>query len=500
MDIVFNTKWFEKHQHKLLWFLNTPIIRTWFRWCLQIKKYDCPINVKITEISPSHFSFGDKYFKKGKKWYLERTTDFRTHDKYSKRLYYAFKPFWYILHFFDWAMLDRVEVLTKLSFGFSTLTKYPDPGSGATTCDGYLYRNAVDETLADIRVGAGKNLSLTATTASLGLSASGTTNQFNLLRRVIATFDTSAIGSGSISNAVMSLFGNDKYTGFTTYPDLHVAGATPASNNTLVNGDYNQCQTTSFGSISAASFSTIAYNDITLNASGKSNIVKNGISKFSFQCSWDINNNFTGSWVAYEEGWLQINIAGTSADTVHDPKLVITYASTIDYSLVVSVGVFTVTGIDSIFTKSLHMITSVGSFTLTGIDILFKRAHGFAIQTTVGNFVLTGVDVNFRKTLHLITSAATFTLTGVNVTLSWVHNFILTVQTAVFNLTGIAANFTWHDKDKIMAVLTGAFNFLGKDINLIWHQKYTEEALQTNSFSKEGLSANSYTKEPLSNI
>ena len=126
-EIVFGTKWFEKHQQKLLWLLNTPIIRIWFRWVMCIHEKGI-----INRITPNSTSFNVKVI--GDK--IQVTTDFRTHDKYSKRLYYGFKPFWYLLHFFDWAMLDRVEALTYLNFGFATLTQYPGSIGSNNPMDG----------------------------------------------------------------------------------------------------------------------------------------------------------------------------------------------------------------------------------------------------------------------------------------------------------------------------------------------------------------------------
>ena len=107
MNYLFDKNWFQKKQRILLWLLNTPLIKIVFRWIMRIHKYDCPLKIKITEITPNSFSWGDRYFKKKGKWYLERTTDFRTHNKYSKRLFYTFYLVWYLFHILDWIILDR---------------------------------------------------------------------------------------------------------------------------------------------------------------------------------------------------------------------------------------------------------------------------------------------------------------------------------------------------------------------------------------------------------
>jgi len=119
---LFGETWFEKHQRGLLWLLNFPMIRSWFRWCLKIHRYDC--RTRITQIGPNRFSWGDELFRENGRWHLRRTTDFRTHPKFAKRLYYAFRPLWWTLHAWDWFIADRI--VPALSWGFGSLTAYPD--------------------------------------------------------------------------------------------------------------------------------------------------------------------------------------------------------------------------------------------------------------------------------------------------------------------------------------------------------------------------------------
>src|SRR5258708_5424922 len=109
--LAFDKLWFKKHQNILLWLLKFQI----FRHILRIDT-DKP----VVKIEPHAFTV---YLgKKGNK--LQFQTDFRTHWKYSKRLYYAFKPLWWTIHFWDWLIADRF--IPQWSYGFSTLTAFPD--------------------------------------------------------------------------------------------------------------------------------------------------------------------------------------------------------------------------------------------------------------------------------------------------------------------------------------------------------------------------------------
>lgn len=332
-DIVFGNKWFERHQSKLLIMLNAPVVKYWFRWCLRIRSYDCSIETKIVKITPSSFSYGCNRIDNN---HVQITTDFRTHDKFSKRLYFAFKYLWYVMHFFDWVALDRIEYLTTLSFGFSTLTSYPDPGVGGTTTCGMQGREPAVNTdnWATIRSGAGtlaNNSQTQAYLCSWYCSTAGNTNFFIGLYRSIFTFDTSSLTSNAtISASVISFFGVLKANPSSLTFDVDIYTATPASNSTLVTGDYGQYGSTSqTGSpISYSSYSIIAYNDFTFNATGISNISKTGISRFGTRnANHDVANS-APTWTALENPYMSAFFADQTG-TTNDPKLVVTYTITV---------------------------------------------------------------------------------------------------------------------------------------------------------------------------
>jgi len=337
---AFNEKWFKKHQRVLLFLLNAPIIKVWFRWVMRIRKIDHPLNEVIYGIFPNRFLKKVEY--KDKKFFI--TADFRTHDKFSKRMYYAFKPFWWMLHYWDEVFADKFA--PNFSFGFTTLTAYPASGSGAP-CSGYVRRNGVNESLTTIRAGAG-------TTAYgyddfisfyLETDVSNTSNNFYANYRALVGFDTSSIGSSAtISSATNSLYGGSAYNEFATAnPDYYTVDGTPNSESAFSTADYAQARygATSFGSIANGGWSSGVYNDISLNASGIASINKTGNSFFGWLTSWDFNNSFTGTWAVTKRGGINnargVNQAGDSTD----PKLVVVYSTTsissIDGILIASV-------------------------------------------------------------------------------------------------------------------------------------------------------------------
>jgi hypothetical protein len=313
---VFGKDWFIKHQDTLLWLCNTKVVKKWFRWVLGITKQDFPIGKEIAELAPNYISHSVKRIGRER---VQVTTEFKSGQPYAQHLYEAFRPVWWLMHFFDWVILDRC--VPDWSFGFNSLTANPLAGANSPA-DGIVSRQSVDESFSSIRGGAGIFVDMLSASSNPQLTSSGTTNQYGRMDRCIFCFDTSSLTSGAtISATVLSLFGVVASNGLGS-PDLHIAGATPSSTSQYVSSDYGQCQTTSFGSVAFGSFLT-SYNNITLNASGVSNISKTGVSKYSAQLSWDILNSFTGTWASSAQSRFLVNMADNGSN---QPKLVVTYA------------------------------------------------------------------------------------------------------------------------------------------------------------------------------
>jgi hypothetical protein len=316
---MFEQSFFLKHQGKLLWLLNTPVVRIWFRYVLRIHGEGSSVGCnEIRGILP-HAIF---WYENGK-----RKVEFRTHAKFSKRLYYAFRPLWWAMHAWDWMIADRW--VPELSFGFSTLTKYPDADAETNTVDGWVafWDDPTGATWAGAVAHAGTHAGPSAAEERFCYWYSST-NKPIYLGRSIFLFDTSDLTSGAtISAAVMSLYGSAKVDNDTSSPDIDIYTSAPASNTDLVAGDFDSLGTTSqTGSpISYASFSTTGYNDFTFNATGSGNVNKTGISKFGAR-----NANYDVANTAPALGWYQGSyLQGYFADqtgTANDPKLVVTYS------------------------------------------------------------------------------------------------------------------------------------------------------------------------------
>ena len=317
---VFSKEWFDKYQRQLLWLLNAPIIKIWFRWVMRIRTFDCKLSTKINRIEPNNFTFGGK--KIGDK--LELTTDFRTHNKYAKRLYYAFKPFWHLIHLFDTKFAN--EVIPALNMGFDTLTAYPVPG---TTVDGWV--NGVDAgnaTWANLIARTGDNYDDSDATGTLiHIDASVESAKWTMLKRGIFLFTTSSLpDDATIDAAVLSVNGYEKSDGLSVTPDMNVYASTPASNTALANGDFSQLGSTAFATaVGYSSWNDAGYTALTFNSTGRAAISKTGISKFGIRnANYDVAAS-APSW-SNSESYIRIYYSDQTGTTA-DPKLVVTYNS-----------------------------------------------------------------------------------------------------------------------------------------------------------------------------
>lgn len=161
----------------------------------------------------------------------------------------------------------------------------------------------------------------------IGISSDITSNEWENLGRATILFDTSSLGTDAVvDSATLSFSGYAKSNTFTaTDFGLNIVSASPASDSTLVVGDYDQYGTTVFSTaISYSSFSTTGYNNFALNASGIANISIAGISKFGLrESTYDIPDSSPAHEANKDVAFFMWS--SEQSGTSLDPKLVVTY-------------------------------------------------------------------------------------------------------------------------------------------------------------------------------
>lgn len=306
---LFDKNWFEKYQKLLLWLANT-----WFgRRLLSLNGDRSSVSKnKIVRITPNAIFWKAK----GKRQFI---AEFRTHDKFRKRIYFGLLPLWKLFHTWDMLWYPR------LNLGFdSTGDLFPAAGANSPV-DGYTQRDGVDENFATIRAGAGTNGGATDTVIFVTIDASTNSDQYIQLYRGHVMFDTSSIGAAStVESAIFSGFYSAKDNGLGT-PQLDLCASTAAATNALVASDYGQTGSTEFGNISYAAFTAAQYNNITLNADGKNAVSKTSITKLALRLHWDLANTTVGLvWSSSAASRFTI-VSADETGTSNDPKLVVTY-------------------------------------------------------------------------------------------------------------------------------------------------------------------------------
>jgi hypothetical protein len=354
--MVFSPEWFEEHQRPLLRFANSR----WGRYVLRINGSRSAVGSRtISNIEPHAIS-----------WLNEdgtQSSEFRAHAKFAKRLYHAFKPFWFLMHAWDLGIANHLT--EALNLGFDTLTSYPDSGHSSTTVDGYAYRYTPgsEETWSTISAGLGTDYFDDAEALYVEAIAGTAANKFVALARSLLTFDTTSIHSlDTVTAASLSLYLNYKDAGLGETA-AHVVSGFSNQNNRLAAADYQRVGSTSFSSVAYSSLPTATYSTFTLNSSGRSNITKGGISGFGLRLGWDVAGSFTGTWLASQTatyGWQSVETTGSS----EDPTLLVTYtvarSTSVSGSLLIG---------SSLTTKTTHRTSLSGSL-LIGANVDVTKA------------------------------------------------------------------------------------------------------------------------------
>lgn len=198
-----------------------------------------------------------------------------------------------------------------------------NPVAGANSpVDGYVERDVAPsaQTWSQVRDGAGTAGYPSVVVNRIWSNTGSSSPYWYQIQRTVMLFDTSSLtASAVISTAVLSIYGQNNYSGLGSVA-VQMISCTPASDSNLVAGDYNTMGSTTFGNIAAGSFSTSAYNDVTLNASGISNISLTNISKFAAINDWDYTNT-PPTWAA--DNTNRYSYAADNGTNI--PKLVVTF-------------------------------------------------------------------------------------------------------------------------------------------------------------------------------
>jgi hypothetical protein len=316
--MVFDDEWFQQNQKLLLLFANTKYGKDIL--CISGNSSHVQ-DEQILNISPNSIT-----------WRVNGTelaTEVRTHNKFSKRLYFEFKEFWAFIHWWDMNIANRF-LAGNLNLGFDTYGPANNTaGTGGPDGDAMISRSGVNQTFSNIRSGAGTAAN-NATDDNRGatLISTSTSNQYSDLFRPTFSFSLTSAGiatATAISATVPSLRTASKSSALGT-PAYNIVEFTGSNNFNFASTDFANFGTTSFNSTTHASILEGGYVDFTFNSAGNTYTLSkvNSVMKFMEVLDWDFNNSFTGSWVSATTSGHNVRYADFTG-TTNDPKVTITY-------------------------------------------------------------------------------------------------------------------------------------------------------------------------------
>jgi len=187
-----------------------------------------------------------------------------------------------------------------------SITVYPDPNPETTTVDGSVSDDRTDGTLQtawdtahDSTSGNGGGTSdSNATQGSCVMSAevSGTTHRV-IIQHGYWLFDTSSIGAGQqVDSGTISIYATSTNNGDAdAQAYIRLVSCTPASNTAIVAADFDQADSVNSPAahatdVTIASWTTGAYQAMTLNATGRADVAMEGVTKFAMREGHDVED------------------------------------------------------------------------------------------------------------------------------------------------------------------------------------------------------------------
>jgi len=307
--------WFESHQLLLLRIVNSVQGRELLG-----------IDLSFPDIVEINSNYIKGFRHQNKDGDIDYVTELRSSNKWGNVIRFKWFEFQRLAKsFYDSGDLTNIWLDEKWQLAATTSTFHPEASPGPNSCDGYVEISNAGNWASSRDASVGIQAGVFDPSLSNNFTCEFRTviNDY-MIGRGFFIYDTSSIDSGdSISSEIVSFAGNGQKRDDYGTKIAHIVVSSPASNTTLVVGDFDQVTFSSLGSKTLSSWVVTdgVYNDITLTNA----VVKGGITKLGLILDDDLNNTpptvdgnrvFVGSYMADNLG-----------DT-KDPKLVVEHSAT----------------------------------------------------------------------------------------------------------------------------------------------------------------------------
>lgn len=223
------------------------------------------------------------------------------------------------------------ENIIEGKIGNTTSTFYPAAGENSPV-DGFMFagNSSPGVSWSTLYTSAGGNNNGASATAAddrmSEIRAWTGTDNWRRIGRSVYGFDTSSIGSDTVSSATFSLYGSASSDGFGSQ-SVVVDRMIPSDTSTVTTSDYAVANwdvtKQSDTEIAVTSWNASGYNDFALNSTGIGNINGSGYSWYGLRQDMDFDNN--PSWSSAAHTYVEGNFADETG-TANDPKLVVEHA------------------------------------------------------------------------------------------------------------------------------------------------------------------------------
>ena len=207
---------------------------------------------------------------------------------------------------------------------------YPDADPETSSVDGEVaehYVAAAGVTWANIIIATGSTAADNLQGFGINIKAATGANLWMQLRRWILLFDTSSIpATADISSATLSIYGYGKEDFLSILPNCNVYSSNPASNTSLVAGDFDSLGLLAFcdSPIAYNDWNTSGMNSFVLNADGLAAITKAGITKLGIRnVNYDVDGVVPPNWISQKYSALYGRPAEKGGG--YRPRLIVNY-------------------------------------------------------------------------------------------------------------------------------------------------------------------------------
>jgi hypothetical protein len=188
--------------------------------------------------------------------------------------------------------------------------------------DGELIRGSANVSWENIRDGAGTGNYISTSYGRSGLQTGVSENTFGAMYRTAFIFDTSGLpDTGVISGVTFSVKISTTSLVEVGYSGIGITGF--VVDDTLDTSDYDNFGNSRYSlDKNISEFTSNIYYNYTLNSVGIANISKTGVTGIFTRIAWDIDNVFSGGWVAYKRTFPYFS---TAESVTYPPYLTIEY-------------------------------------------------------------------------------------------------------------------------------------------------------------------------------